>query len=147
MTRPAKLICSKDINGRKVSFFSPPHDEPDYVWVDFEELALAFLPAAKATRMVQLTQKSREGSKGITTALNGPRIAMIACHAVAQGFCMMIDHVSGQDGGRGGDRGPAFTDYCLASAEVEADYGHLTIQGYAVASENIGGPFAYGRSK
>jgi hypothetical protein len=145
MIRPAKLLCSKEVNGKKVSFFSPPHDGPDYVWVDLEELALAFMPADKSTRLVLISQASVCGNgRSVTTAINGDRIVTVGCHSQAQGLAAAIDHVNGYRGK--GMTGPAFTDYCFASAEVEADHGEHTFESAVEASRNIGGPFLRGRA-
>jgi hypothetical protein len=143
--RPAKFLAKASINGKGVSFFTPPHDEPDFVWVDIEELALAFMPEADAKRMVAAAQTFVPGHRAVATVANGPRIATIASHVMAQGFCGMIDHLNGHTNVREeGLNGPAFTDYCLASADVEADHGTLSFEDIGKAFRNSGGPFMRG---
>lgn len=39
--KPAKILATTEINGKPVSFFTPPHAEPDFPWVDVQELAAA----------------------------------------------------------------------------------------------------------
>lgn len=145
MERPAKLLTTAKINGKDVSFFSPPHDEPDFIWVDLEELVLAFLPAADAKRLVKHAQNFFPGHRSVATARNGDRIATIACHAMAQGVCSFIDVLNGHEKATDdGMNGPAFREYCIASADVENSHGSLSIQDIGKAFRNNGGPFMRG---
>ncbi|WP_454914959.1 hypothetical protein [Xanthobacter sediminis] len=139
----SKKIAEATIRGKQVSFFTPPHNEPDFLWVDMEELARAFVPEKDVARMVSFARQFDPDGRAYSTARNGDRIATIVCHAMAQGFCGFIDHLA--DGGGDDMQGPAYTDYCLASADVENEHGSLnTIDGIVAAFHNNGGPFMRG---
>lgn len=43
----------------------PPHDEPDFPWVNIEELAGAFLPEKEAKRITQATPHFSDGKRAI----------------------------------------------------------------------------------
>lgn len=134
-----KKVGEATIRGKQVSFFTPPHSETDFLWVDIEELARAFLPEKDVARMVSHARNFDPNGRAYSTARNGDRIATIVCHAMAQGFCGFIDYLNGH--GRKNMEGPAYKDYCVASAKVEADHGSLTFEDIFKAFRNNGGPF------
>lgn len=120
--------------------FKPPHDEPDFLWVDVEELAHAFLPKAQAKQMVAFTHEFGGDVRACTTARNGDKIATIVCHAMAQGLCGFVDHLNG--GGAKGEPGPAHDAYSSAAAHFEAEHGSLSsFDEIAHAFRNNGGKF------
>lgn len=135
----SKKVAEATIRGKQVSFFTPPHNEPDFLWVDMEELARAFVLEEDVSRMVDHARKLNPDDRVYATARNGDRIATIVCHAMAQGFCGFIDHLNGYSGND--MQGPAHTDYCFAAAEVEGDYGAHSFEGIVAAFNNNGGPF------
>lgn len=137
----ANKVGEATIRGKQVSFFAPPHSEPDFLWVDVEELAKAFLPRAVARRMVKHAQQFSPGHRAVVAVKNGDRIATIMCHAMAQGFCGFIDYQNGD--GRDME-GPAYAEYCVAAAKIEADHGALSFDGIFKAFHNNGGPFMRG---
>lgn len=138
--RKAQLVGTVDISGKPVSFFTPPHDEPDFFWVDVEELAKAFLPRDAARRMVKHAQQFGKDCRPATTAANGGRIATIICHSMAQGLCGAIDHWNGH--GTMDGEGPAYRAYCFAAAQIESDKGALnSFEDIIAAHRNLGGPF------
>ncbi|WP_413709154.1 hypothetical protein [Rhizobium sp. Rhizsp82] len=142
--RPAKLVGTTLINGSPVSFFTPPHNEPDFLWVDFEELALAFLPEVDAKRFVQFAHNFSPRTRTVTTAVNGDRIATIAPHPMAQAFASFIDQRNGQVSGDREDwnDGPAHQEYCSAAADLEHDHGvNNSFETITAAFKNQGGPF------
>jgi len=127
------------IRGKQVSFFTPPHDEPDFLWVDMEELAKAFVPRRDVKRMVEHARGFSSDARAYSTARNGDRIAIIVCHAMAQGFCGFIDQMNGH--GRK-MQGPAYNDYCFASAHMEIEHApKRTFDDIMAAFHNNGGPF------
>lgn len=136
-----KLLTRAEVNGRKVSFFSPPHSEPDFPWVDVEELARAFLPRAAAKRMVSHTHNFDRQNRPVTTARNGDKIVTIMPHAFAQGLCGAIDQWNGHVEKEEGDTGPAHDAYCTAAGHVAADHWPLEIEQLIQAFHNPGGPF------
>ncbi len=141
----ARLLTKADVNGKGVSFFTPPHSEPDFPWVDIEELAAAFLDAEGAKRMVQHTQNFDRDQRPMATAPNGDRIATIVPHAFAQGLCGAIDHWNGC--GRNDEEdeaGPAHQEYCLVAGTVAADHWPLSFEEIFHAFKNPGGPFLRG---
>ncbi|AYD02225.1 hypothetical protein [Neorhizobium sp. NCHU2750] len=141
----SKFLATAEINGKPVSFFTPPHDEPDFLWVDIEELAGAFLPEADAKRMVQHAQNLFPGQRSVATATNGDRIATIACHSMAQGFCGFIDHLNGHNVEEDGAmHGPAHIAYCFASADMEIEHRPKSFEEIFAAFKNNGGPFMRG---
>lgn len=136
-----RFLTRADINGQPVSFFSRPHTEPDFPWVDVEELAAAFLEADAATRMVQHTHNFDRDSRPVTTARNGDKIATIIPHAFAQGLCGAIDQWTGFVGKDEDDPGPAHDAYCRAAGHVAADHWPLELDQLIYAFHNPGGPF------
>lgn len=140
MTIP-KLLARADINGQSVSFFSPPHAEPDFPWVDIEELAGAFLDAEGAKRMVQHVHNFDRDHRPVATAQNGDRIATIAPHAIAQGLCQAIDQWSGFVANDDEDNGPAFWAYCAKAGVIAADHWPMDFADLIHAFKNPGGPF------
>ena len=127
------------VNGKQVSVFQKPHDEPDFPWVDVEELAKAFLPRARARRIVAMTHKFSvgDGIRTCATAANGDRIATIICHAMAHGLCGLVDWEAGH--GKD-DAGPAHTAYSVAMGQFISDRGLMSWQDMLRAFNNTGGP-------
>lgn len=125
------------IKGSAVSMFAPPHNEPDFPWVDVEELAQAFLPPSAAKRMVSHAQQFGGDTRTCATARNGDRIATIIPHALAQGLCGAIDQWSGDKA----DEGPAFLEYCRAAGRFAADKSPMSIDALIHAFHNPGGKF------
>lgn len=141
---PSVFLTRADVNGHPVSFFSPPHAEPDFPWVDVEELAGAFLDAEAAKRMVQHTQNFDRENRPMTTTSNGDKIVTIVPHALAQGLCGAIDQwngfvLEGEDGA-----GPAHDAYCTAAGHVAAEHWPLELEQMLHAFRNSGGPFLKG---
>lgn len=141
---PSVFLTRADVNGRPVSFFSPPHAEPDFPWVDVEELAAAFLDAEAATRMVQHTHNFDRDNRPMTTTWNGDKIVTIVPHALAQGLCGAIDQWNGfvPEGEAGA--GPAHDAYCTAAGHVAAEHWPLELDQLLHAFHNPGGPFLKG---
>jgi hypothetical protein len=139
-----KLLTRAEINGRPVSFFSPPHSEPDFPWVDVEELASAFLDGEAAKRMVQHAHNFDRDNRPVVTAKNGERIATLIPHALAQGLCGAIDQWNGFVEKDEDDTGPAHDAYCRAAGHVAADHWPMSIDQLIYAVRNPGGPFLKG---
>lgn len=139
-----RLLISADINGSPVSFFSPPHTQPDFPWVDIEELAAAFLDDGEAKRMVQHAQNFDRDKRPVTTARSGDKIVTIIPHAFAQGLCGAIDQWSGFVGKDEDDTGPAHDVYCRTAGVVAADHWPLDFDQLIYAFRNPGGPFLEG---
>lgn len=134
-------LSTATINGREVSFFRPPHDEPDFPWVDVEELARAFLPKAAAKRMVSHTQQFERDNRPVVTVRNGNRIATIMCHAMAQGLCAAIDEVKGHKDDCDGEDGPCYTEYCSKASGIMSEHCRLNLSEMLHAFNNPGGPY------
>jgi len=139
-----RLLTSADVNGRDVSFFSPPHPQPDFPWVDVEDLAAAFLDAEAAKRMVQHAHAFDRDKRPVTTARNGDKIVTIIPHALAQGLCGAIDQWQGFVGKDEDDTGPAYDAYCRAAGVVAADHWPLDFDQMIYAFRHPGGPFLEG---
>ncbi len=137
----SRFLTQADINGRQVSFFSPPHTEPDFPWVDVEELAAAFLEPDAAKRMVQHTHNFDRNNRPVTTARHGDKIATIIPHAFAQGLCGAIDQWDGFVKKDEDETGPAHDAYCRAAGHVAADHWPLDLDQLIHAFHNPGGPF------
>ncbi|CDN96057.1 hypothetical protein [Agrobacterium tumefaciens] len=139
MIKPAKFLATGKLNGKDVSFFLPPHDEPDFIWVDIGELAAAYLPEAEAVKLVRVAQAltATSGFRPVSTAANGDKISTIGSHPVAQAVCRVIDVANGNTE----ENGPVFLDYCFMSADLEYDHRTLGMTGIIAASKNQGGPF------
>lgn len=136
-----RFLATADINNQSVSFFSPPHTEPDFPWVDVEELAAAFLDVEAAKRMVRHAHNFDRESRPVTTARSGDKIATIIPHAFAQGLCGAIDQWTGFVGQEEDDTGPAHDAYCAAAGRVMADHWPLELDQLIHAFHNPGGPF------
>lgn len=136
---PAKFLAHADINGKKVTFFTPPHDEPDFPWVDVEELARAFLPKAASKRMLAHAHDFDKSNRPIATVKNGDRIATIFCHAMAQGLCGAIDVWAGR--ATEDEEGPAHIAYSLAAGQIMHDHWPLPLPDLMKAFNNQGGPY------
>lgn len=140
MSTQAKFVGAYEINGKPVSFFTPPHDEPDFLWVDVEGLAKAFLPRAAARKMIKLSHKFETETR---LARHDERVVTIMCHAMAQGMCGAIDqdqhgYVKADDEWGGG---PSETAYSIAAGRMMADHHPLPFSQLAKAFHNQGGPF------
>lgn len=129
------------VNGNAVSVFEPPHDEPDFPWVDAGELASAFIPRRAAKKLVEMTHRF-EGGGRYATVRNGDRIATIICHAMAQGMCMAIDSMKGYRETESG--GPAYSEYTFAMASFTADRRPMSFDEVVHALQNPGGKFLKG---
>jgi hypothetical protein len=127
------------VNGKQVSVFKPPHEEPDFPWVDVEQLAKAFLPRQAAKRIVEMTRKFGGDHRSYATARNGDRIAIIVCHAMAQGLVGMIDHFNGYVDEE--ESGPAHQEYCFALGKFSADKAPMSFDDLMHAFHNPGGAF------
>lgn len=136
----AHFLATAEINGKSVSFFTPPHDEPDFLWVNVEELAKAFLPRAEARKMLRLSQKFETENR---LARHDGKVVTIACHAMAQGMCGAIDQILHgyvkKDDEWGG--GPSETAYSIAAGRMMAEHRPIPIRDLGTAFHNQGGPF------
>lgn len=142
MTRvKSKFVAAVEINGKSVSFFTPPHDEPDFVWVDVEELTKAFLSRPAARRMVKHAQNFDRKNRAAETAAHNDKIVTIISHPMAQGLCSAIDAINGNEVNREeGMDGPAFREYCTAAAKVGSDRESISFEWIIAAYKNQGGP-------
>lgn len=130
------------VNGRRVTVFRPPHNDPDFPWVDVEELAKAYLPEARARHIVEMTHSFGGDVRAYATARNGDRIATIICHAMAHGLVGMVDF---QNGYRGEfEEGPAHREYSLAMGVFAADNWPMRFGEIIHAFKNPGGKFLAG---
>lgn len=137
----SNFVGTAEINGKNVSFFTPPHDEPDFIWVDVEELAKAFLPRSAARRMVKHAQNFDRKNRAAETAAHNDRIVTIISHPMAQGLCSAIDAINGNEVNREeGMDGPAFREYCFAAAKVGQKQETLSFDWIVAAYKNQGGP-------
>lgn len=140
----SRILTRAEVNGELVTFFSPPHTQPDFPWVDVEELAAAFLGADAAKRMVPHAHNFDERHRLVATAPNGDRIATIVPHAFAQGLCGAIDRWNGFVPADRDDRGPTHWAYCAVAGEVAVDHWPLSFEDIIKAFRNPGGPFLKG---
>ena len=141
MKRAVKL-GEAAINGKQVSFFSPPHDEPDMPWVDHYELLCAFVPKKDAKALVEKTRRFKDGAFVSVTARNGSRLVSIIPHAIAQGLLGALDDVNGDtaEDGSWPEGGPRYSAYCLAAGVFGADNWPLSFEDMIHAFRNPGGP-------
>ncbi len=127
------------VNGRQVSVFSPPHSDPDFPWVDVEELARAYVSRTRAKRIVAMTKDFGGTTRAYATARNGDRIAIIVCHAMAQGVCGLVDFENGYRDEFG--EGPVHRAYSLALGVFAAEHWPMDFDAIFHAFKNPGGPF------
>lgn len=128
------------LNGKPVTVFKPPHSEPDFPWIDVEELAGAWLSPAEAKAIVKMTHKYNAGSRPYTVVRNGSRVATIVCHALAQGVCGSIDHKHGWAGYED-ESGPVATAYATTLAAFAKVHWPLPLEDMLHAFQNPGGKF------
>lgn len=142
----ARLLGALEIKGKPVSFFSPPHTDPDFLWVDIEELARVFLPDDGAKRMVQHTHGFNVAGRKCEMAVSGDRLVTIVPHPMAQGFCAFIDKEAGhieltEDEW---NLGPANLAYTRAFADAHTQFMPMGFAELFAAYRNQGGPFLEG---
>lgn len=142
----ARFLGTVQVKDNEVSFFSPPHDEPDFLWVDLEELAKVFLPEDAAIRMVKHTHNFGMVNRPTTTAVRGDKIVTIVPHPMAQGFCAFIDRENGhvELNEDEWNLGPANLAYTKALADAHMEFMPLGIDGLLAAYRNQGGPYLEG---
>jgi len=128
-------IAKAEINGRTVTFYEQPHHEADFLWVDGQELAAAFLEPDAAQTLFEMTQRNPAMS-GAVRVRAADRLVTIISHPMAQGMCAAIDEIDGYPE----DDGPAFNGYCRASAKVHQHHWRLGVDGLIAAFRNAGGP-------
>lgn len=137
--KPASLITKVAINGKDVSFFTPPHSEPDFPWVDVAELASAVCHGDEAALLANAAYLYRPGGhRTSATAVDGSRICAIICHAQAQGLMGAIDQLHGFEKD---DVRPAFDAYCFAAWEIVRTHCQYGLTDLLKAYSNVGGPF------
>lgn len=146
MTHKARFLCNQSIFGRTVSFFLPPHGEPDFLWADMEELVRAVSPDSPPGEMLYRLQAINEPMRKTTTAAHDGRIVTIAPTPVAQGFCIFVDVMNGHaDLDRSTHlSGPANTAFTYALATAHGRYCPLSREALAAAVVNQGGPYCRG---
>lgn len=128
------------LNGKQVSVFAPPHNEPDLPWVDVEELAKAYFAKRLSKKIVAMTHQFGGDVRSYSTAKNGDRIATIVPHALAQGLCGAMDHWNGhpkQDG-------PIFNEYVFNMAHFAMDKAPMNLEAMLHAYHNPGGKYLRG---
>lgn len=130
------------LNGKTVSVFRPPHDEPDFPWVDVEELAKAYRPRQEARRIVKMTHQFGDGKRAYATARNGDRIATIIPHAMAHGLVATIDFGNGHRGDP--EEGPVHREYSIALGVFTAKHWSMSFEDIFHAFKNPGGEFLRG---
>lgn len=142
----ARFLGTVDIKGKPVSFFSPPHEEPDFLWIDLEELAKVFLPDDAAIRMVKHSHNFGMANRPTEAAVRGDKIVTIVPHPMAQGFCAFIDHENGHVvlNEEEWNLGPANLAYVRAFADAHSKYMPLEFDGLFAAYRNQGGPHLRG---
>lgn len=142
----SKFVNAVEINGKMVSFFSPPHDEPDFFWVDIYELANAFLSNDAAQTLVNHAQNFDRTNRAAETAAHNGRIVTVISHPLAHGLCGAIDgwngHTDALEGEWGG--GPAFLAYSVAAADIMRGHYGGGFSELMAAFKNQGGPSMQG---
>ncbi len=139
----AKKVGEITVNGRQVSMFTPPHDEPDFMWVDMQELARCFMSANEARKAVEMARQFGGDQRTYDMAANGDRLVVIVPHAMAQGFCGARDASEGWTAED--ENGPHTNAYCIAAGVFNADHGpKLSFEQIVSAFHNQGGPFLRG---
>lgn len=130
-----KFLASVEINGRIVDFFEPPHEEPDFPWVDAFQLARAFLPKAVAYQQLGLAQQYGQGTKAIS---HDGKIVTIMCHAIAQRMCSFLDCKRGCDIE---EDGPVFNAYSKAMGSIVSEHVDMSVEDISYAFRNSGGKY------
>lgn len=131
------------VNGHQVSVFKPPHNEPDFPWVDVAQLARAYLGDEGAPRVLAMTKRFGVDQRAYAVAQNEDGIATIVCHALAQGLVGMIDHKNGWRGE--GDEGPTHREYCMAFGVFAAKNWDMSFDDIFRAFRNPGGDYLRGK--
>lgn len=138
----SKFLASSIIEGKSVAFFSAPHDEPDFIWVDAYGLARAFGPRGLARSLVKMSQNFDRENRASETAAHNGKIRTIISHPMARGLCSVFDsrngYVSDDDDEWGG--GPCETAYIKAMSEIQKEFAPLTLDQMVSSFHNQGGP-------
>lgn len=144
--KKAQYVGSSEINGQSVAFFSPPHDESDFLWVDLEQLTRAFVSEETAIQLVKTSHQLGRLKRPTATAHHNGRILTIVCHPIALGVCGVIDHKQGYVSASDSDwnNGPAALAYIKTLAEAQETFAPLSFEQMFAASANEGGPFMRG---
>lgn len=146
MTRKAEFLCKQSIFGRHVSFFLPPHGEPDFLWADMEQLVRAVSPNSPPGEMLYRLQAINSQIRKTATVAHDGRIVTIAPTPVAQGFCAFVD-LNNRHVDLNGDAwlsGPAVVAFSYALAAAHAQHCPLSREQLVEAVLNQGGPFFRG---
>ncbi|MGE6740266.1 hypothetical protein ACQKGC_08350 [Allorhizobium pseudoryzae] len=139
---PSRLLTVAKINDLPVSFFTPPHDEPDFPWVSVRDLVVALEGDEEtADRFVRHTWNFNEKNDVYTTAKDGDRIVTIIPHVMAQGIAGAFDEKNGFVATEDEDAGPCHWAYCIAAGRTAVDHWPLSFQEMFAALENCGGPY------
>ncbi|KQV39173.1 MULTISPECIES: hypothetical protein [unclassified Rhizobium] len=151
MVRPefvtkARFVGVVEIKGKPVSFFSPPHEEADFLWVDLEQLAQVFVPEDAAKRLVKHSHNFGVASRPTEAAVRDGKIVTIVPHPMAQGFCAFIDQQEGHIELQEDEwsLGPANLEYVKAFADAHSKFMPLSFEALAAAYRNQGGPHIRG---
>ncbi|ARQ08600.1 hypothetical protein NXC12_CH00509 [Rhizobium etli] len=136
MKSKSHFVGAMDINGHPVSFFTTPHSEPDFLWLDIEELTQAVTVDQRAA------QRLFEFARGIPflkrpmamTAHNG-RLVAIGSGKLAQSLCACIDANNGYKGAdpESWNAGPLTLKCIVAIADAQEAFAPLSFAGIAQA--------------
>ncbi len=146
MSFSASFLCTRPVFETGVSFFLPPHGEPDFLWADMDQLVRAVSTNGPSSDMLHHLQAVNDPRRKTTTIAHEGRIVTIAPTPVTQGFCVFVDIVNGH-ADLTGDlwlSGPASMAFAKALADAHADHFPLSLETLTAATFNQGGPFCRG---
>lgn len=146
MSITALFLCRQPVFGVEVSFFLPPHGEPDFLWADMDQLVRAVSADGPSSDMLYHLQAVNDPQRKTTTIAHENRIVTIAPTPVTQGFCVFVDVVNGHVDLSGDSwlSGPASMAFAKALADAHSAYCPLSLEALTAATFNQGGPFCRG---
>ncbi|CAN7653255.1 hypothetical protein [Rhizobium sp. LjRoot254] len=134
-----RMLATAELNGARVSFFEPPHSEPDFPWVDLRELTAAVCPPSLRAQMVRNAAKICRGvQQPVLTVTNGFDEIEIVSHLTAQAVCATIDEL---ETGCPDPHGLAEEAFLAVAFDTYSKCYPMTVEEVVAAMGNLGGSF------
>ncbi|MDC9808403.1 hypothetical protein [Rhizobium binxianense] len=133
MMKP-RFLGTVEINGQAVGVFTPPQ-EPDFIWVNIDELAAAISSDSATSKMLSKFARNVPFLKPLTMAVHGSRLVAIGPNQLAQGLCACIDQRNGYKVANPDEwnAGPLTLKFLVAAADAQEAYAPLSFAGMLTA--------------
>ncbi|MBB2678674.1 UNVERIFIED_ORG: hypothetical protein M2312_002178 [Rhizobium esperanzae] len=141
MKSKSHFVGPMDINGHAVSFFTKPHSEPDFLWIDIEQLTRAVTADREAAqRLFEFARGIPFLKRPMAMAAHNGRLVAIGSGQLAQSLCACIDASNGYKAAdaEGWNAGPLTLKCIVAIADAQEAYAPLSFVGIAQAFKQQG---------